>query len=506
MSTNGPVPGPGPYGQQPPMPQQAPVPPQQQPSVPQPGYGYPPQQPTPAPQQGYGYPQQPMAPQPQQGYGYQQQFPGAPVPAAPPRKKKTGLIVLLVLALIVLGGAGGAAWYVLASGAVEPLWTVEAKSGEGSSELDGAGTWFTDKAVIQTAPGGVKAYARDTGKKLWATPLPGAGNTACVAPSASDGGIGIVAYGASGGVEGGEGECNNVAAFDLKSGKELWHRGFSGKGLSVARTGETVVLGGKVLKAADGSVAWDLKKTATPYCGTGQFTGGKNLIRRASCSKGDPLEGNEKKWTEVSLIDPATGEPEWTKKFGEDAVSGILTTSPLVISGYEGAFALDEKTGEMRGKLPELEEKYYVHFGDGGDPTHEAAGFGNIFVMEVSPRNNPKGEQNVLIAYDLDSGKELWKTDPVDTIHYIPLTDTGSERPLVYVTQASHEPKLVEFAPKDGAMETVAEYPEEVDKGSSVFGRPYWNKGTLYLSDNGGASGLAGSSSYSLIALPTTDS
>lgn len=504
MSTNGPMPGPGPYGQQPPMPPQAPVPPQQQPPVPQQGYGYPQQQHAPAPQQGYGYPQQPMAPQLQQGYGYQQQFPGAPVPAAPPRKKKTGLIVLLVVALVVLGGAGGAAWYLLAGSPTEPLWSVEVKPQQGSDLTDVDGTWFTDKAVIQTASGGVKAYARDTGKKLWATPLPGAGNEACLAPSVSDGGIGIVAYGASG-VDGAPGECNNVAAFALNSGKELWHRGFTGKELSVARTGETVVVRGKALKAADGSVAWDVKKSATPNCETGSYTGGKNLINLASCSKGDPLEGNQEKWTEVSLIDPATGKAEWTKKFGEDEVSTVLSSSPLVLSGYEGGFALDEKSGERRGKFPELEEKYLFHRGEGGGTTHEAAGFGNIFVMEVSKRDNPKGEQNALIAYDLDSGKELWKTEALDAIHYIPLRETSSERPLVYVTQSLKEPKLVEFDPKDGAMTTVVEYPEEVYRGMSVWTRPYWNKGTLYVSGTGSSVSFEGKA-YSLIALPTTDS
>ncbi|MEU9985109.1 hypothetical protein [Streptomyces sp. NPDC050856] len=65
-----------------------------------------------------------------------------------------------------------------------------------------------------------------------------------------------------------------------------------------------------------------------------------------------------------------------------------------------------------------------------------------------------------MVAYDLDTGKELWKAPASDPIQYFPLRETGSERLLVYVTEATKKPKLVEFDPKNGAMTTVAEYPK----------------------------------------------
>ncbi|MDQ0846304.1 PQQ-binding-like beta-propeller repeat protein [Streptomyces sp. V1I6] len=502
MSTSGPVPGTSPYGQQPSMPPQAPVPPQQQPPVPPPGYGY--------PQQGYGYQQQqPMSPQ--QGYGYQQQFPGAPVPAAPPRKKNTGLIVLLVVALVVLGGAGGGAWYLLAGSSTEPLWSVSAKTEwGGSSEQEVDGTWFTDKAVVQTLAGGVKAYDRATGKKLWATPLPGAGNQACVAPSVSDGGIGIVAYGASG-VGGAHGKCDHVAAFDLGTGKELWHKRFkvkdefgSGTKLAVARTGEAVVvrtdLEQVALKASDGSKAWDVKKAAPKGCYPGTYTGGRNLIRLNACNGGDAFSGE--KWTEASLIDPATGKARWTKRFGEAEAEIVLSSSPIVISAVgQGVdvFALDEKSGELRSKLPKITEKYYALADDNGSPMRQAAGFGNIFLLGTSERNG-EGEARTLVAYDLDTGKELWKAPASDPIQYMPLRETGGERLLVYVTEATKEPKLVEFDRKSGAMTTVAEYPEEVDKNLGVGAWPFWHKDRIYVTTVGSS---MSDTSYSLVALPT---
>ncbi|GGZ67445.1 hypothetical protein GCM10010344_38100 [Streptomyces bluensis] len=518
MSANGPVPGTGPYGQQPSPPPQPPNPPQQGHLPPQ-GYGYP-QQPPAAPpgQPSYAYPQQPVPPQypmaPQPGYGHPQQFPGAPVPTSPPRNKKTGLIMLLVVALIMLGGAGGAAWYMLADSSTEPLWSVPSKSewGSGEREQEVDGTWFTDKAVIQTLSGGVKAYALDTGKQLWATPLPGAGNQACVAPSVSDGGIGVVAYGASG-MGGAPGKCDHVAAYDLNTGKKLWHRAFkvkdefgSGRELAVARSGETVVITTDreqvALKAADGAKAWDVKKVVPSTCDTGTYTGGKNLIRTTSCLEGDAFTGTP--WTEASLVDPATGKAEWTKRFGEDEAEIALSTSPLVLSGEaKGAFALDEKSGERRGKFPGMMEKYYVFAGEDGSPMRQVAGFGNILLMGMSEKEVDTGESKTLVAYDLDSGKELWKAPGSNSIEYIPLRDTSSERLLVYVTDSAKRPKLVEFNPKDGAMTTVVEYPKEVDTNVGVGAWPFWHKGMLYVTSVGAR--VTGQS-YALVALPTTAS
>ncbi|MFE6174406.1 PQQ-binding-like beta-propeller repeat protein [Streptomyces sp. NPDC056464] len=515
MSANGPMPGTGPYGQQPPPPQQPPLPPQQG-HVPPQGYGYP-QQPsvTPPGQPGYGYPQQsapgqyPMGPQP--GYGQPGQpphFPGAPAPASRPRKKKTGLIVLLVVALVVLAGAGGAAWYVMVGSGTKPLWSVPSKSEWGLGEQEVDGTWFTDKAVIQTLSGGVKAYDRDTGEKLWATPLPGAGNQACVAPSVSDGGIGIVAYGASG-MAGAHGQCDHVVAYDLNSGKELWHRGFkikdefkTGTKLALARTAEAVVITTDreqvALKAADGATAWDVKKVVPSACESGTYTGGKNLIRTTSCLEGDEFEGE--RWTEASLVDPATGKAQWTKRFGEAEAEIALSTSPLVLSGEaKGVFALDETSGERRGVLPKMAEKYYLIPEENGSPMRQVAGVGDILLMGMGEKESTDGESKTLVAYDLDSGKELWKAPASNTIEYIPLRDTGSERLLAYVTDGGEKPKLVEFAPEDGAMTTVAEYPEKVDKNMGVGAWPFWHEGVLYVTSVG--AGLE-SDSYALVALP----
>ncbi|MGX1367020.1 hypothetical protein RKD19_002379 [Streptomyces canus] len=516
---------------------QAPVPGYGTPQAPVPGYGTP-QAPPPVP--GYGQPQQPpqgygfapQPPQPPQPYGHPGPVYGGPVgpvgPVGAPqpgagRRKPVGMIVLLVMAVLVLSGAGFGAWYLLVGSASNNvLWSVAGKkNGDDTAAVLGAktrGTWFTDKAVIQTMPDGVKAYDLGSGKQLWATALPGDSSEACVAPENSAGDIGIVAYG--------EGKaCDHVAAYDLGSGKVLWDKDLkpgdstSKDRVSVARAGDVVVINAAkvtlALKAADGTTAWDPKKFATADCPSGEFTGGKALIRVRGCQVSDfddPDWG--KNWDEVSLIDPATGRPRWTyhhkvpeDSFGELEGRDVISTSPVVLLRHgddgEALFSLDDETGKVRSEFSPATPSEYVMTNDSqGGPWSEAGAFGNTFVIST----NGKKDQNQLSAYDLDSGKQLWKTDAVEFRTFYPLPAAGDDRILAYKSGGSGDngPALVEFDAKDGTMKTVVEYPVDVRKGMSISARPYWHDDRLYVSEPN-PSVTYGDTPYTLVALPTTD-
>ncbi|MEU6353443.1 PQQ-binding-like beta-propeller repeat protein [Streptomyces sp. NPDC047072] len=487
------------------------------------GYGFPQQAPPQgAPQQSYGIPQHP------QPYGHAGHVgPVGPIGAPPPggaRKKPVGMVILLVMAVLVLSGAGFGAWYLLVGSASNNvLWSVAApkRDGDANDAILGAktrGTWFTDKAVVQTLTDGVKAYDLAGGKQLWATALPGDSSEACVAPENSSGNVGIVAYG--------EGKaCDHLVAYDLDTGEELWNKDLkpgdstSKEDVSVARAGDVVVVSaGKVtlaLKAADGSTAWNPGRFATEDCGTGRFTGGKALIRVRGCQVNDfddPDWGQN--WDEVSLIDPATGEPRWTyhhkvpeDSFGEIDGGDVISTSPIVLIRHgddgDALFSLDDETGKVRSQFSPAKPAEYVTTGDSeGGPWSEAGVFGDTFVIGVSEAK----EKGLLVAYDLDSGKQLWKTEPVEWRHFYPLPAAGGDRILAYMTNNDNDkgPELVELGAKDGALKTLVEYPSDVDKGMSVFARPYWNDDRLYVSEPNPYVSY-GEKAYSLAALPTSD-
>ncbi|MEU0028152.1 PQQ-binding-like beta-propeller repeat protein [Streptomyces sp. NPDC006335] len=498
--------------------------PQQAPPPAPPGYG-PPQAPPPGPAQGYGYPQQqPLQPQ-QQPYGYP--GPVGPVGAPQPgstRKKPVGMIVLLVMAVLVLSGAGFGAWYMfIGSPSNNVLWSVEATD-QNADEPGAAppantrGTWFTDKAVVQTLSNGVKAYDLDTGKQLWATALPGDSNEACVAPENSSGDIGIVAYG--------EGKaCDHVVAYDLRTGEQLWDKDLkpgdttSKDQVSVARAGDVVVINAAkvtlALKAADGTKAWDPKKFATEDCPSGEFTGGKALIRVRGCQVNDfdaPDWGRN--WDEVSLIDPATGQARWTyhhkvpkDSFGELDGGDVISTSPVVLIRHgddgDALFSLDDETGKVRSQFSPATPAEYVRTDDSrGGPWSEAGVFGDTFVIGATGEKS----KELLAAYDLDSGKQLWKTEAVEFRAFYPLPAAGSDRILAYRENNDNDEgsELVELGAKDGAVKTVVEYPADVHKGMSIFARPYWHDNRLYVSE-ANPSVIYGDTPYTLVALPTTD-
>ncbi|WP_175647613.1 outer membrane protein assembly factor BamB family protein [Streptomyces cyaneochromogenes] len=431
------------------------------------------------------------------------------------------MIVLLVMAVLVLSGAGYGAWYMfVGSASNNVLWSVAAPKPAGNSvgsNIDGnRGTWFTDKAVVQVLTGGVKAYDLDTGKQLWATSLPGGSNHSCIAPEYSSGDIGVVTHG--------EGKaCDHVVAYDLNTGKELWDKkislGDSSDGASVARAGDVVLINGGntalALKAADGTPAWNPKRFATADCPSGGFSGGEALLRVRHCQINDPDDPDwGDGWDEVSLVDPATGKPRWTYRheipedsFGELSSGNVLSTSPIVMiregDNGEALFSLDDKTGKVRSEFsPAKPAEYLQTHGSDGGRWPEAGVFGDTFVMGVS-EGNSKG---LMVAYDLDSGKQLWKTESVQFKEYYPLPAAGSDRILAYVTNNDNDKgaELVEFGAEDGAMNTVVEYPEKVDKGMSISAMPFWNKDRLYVSE-AKPSVLAGEQAYTLVALPTTD-
>ncbi|WP_437015667.1 outer membrane protein assembly factor BamB family protein [Streptomyces sp. enrichment culture] len=429
------------------------------------------------------------------------------------------------MALLVLGGAGYGAWYMfVGSPSNNVLWSVpvpkrEGDLGAGPLKAETRGTWFTDEAVVHTLPDGIKAYDLDTGEQLWATALPGDSNQSCVAPENSSGDIGIVAYG--------ENEaCDHLAAYDLGSGKELWHRDLrpgdstSKHDVSVARAGNVVVVNaGKTvlaLNASDGTPAWDPKRFATDQCPSGRFTGGKVLVRVRTCVIDDA--GGEdfgRQWDEVSLIDPATGRARWTYRHDvpEDSLGGdlsnndVISTSPLVLlrKGQDGEalFALDEGTGKVRSEFsPAMPAKYVQTQDAEGSPWSEAGAFGDTFVMGASEGN----DGDVMVAYDLDSGKQLWKIEPVEFRRYYPLPAAGGDRILAYVTGNDNDkgPELVEFGARDGAMTTVVEYPADIHRGMSVFATPYWHDDRLYVSAVNTQT-TYDQQAYSLAALPTTE-
>jgi outer membrane protein assembly factor BamB len=173
-------------------------------------------------------------------------------------------------------------------------------------------------------------------------------------------------------------------------------------------------------------------------------------------------------------------------------------------SDGEALFSLDDETGKVRSEFSPGKPARYVMTDDSeGASWSEVGVFGDTFVISVSDAQ----EKSLLVAYDLDSGKQLWKTDAVAYREFHPLPAAGDDRILAYMTNNDSDtgPALVELGAADGAVTTLVEYPEDVDKAMAISARPYWHENRLYVSAVGAPLTFAGEEAYGLIALPTTD-
>ncbi|MGC0337442.1 hypothetical protein [Streptomyces sp. SLBN-8D4] len=85
----------------------------------------------------------------------------------------------------------------------------------------------------------------------------------------------------------------------------------------------------------------------------------------------------------------------------------------------------------MRSQFSPATPSGYVRSDDSlGGPWSEAGVFGDTFVIGTSGAKS----KELLAAYDLDSGRQLWKTDAVEFRSFYPLPAAGADRILAYRT------------------------------------------------------------------------
>lgn len=457
-------PGQPPYGypQQSPYPQQG-QPPYGHPQQGQPQYGYPQQPPTqPMGQPQYGYPQQP-------GQPYTQ--PGAPGPGGPGgsggRKKistQAQIIIAAVVAVVLIVGSGV---YFSSSGDEEKddrAKTSDSKDGDKGGEdgkalgggkekppannkskvafqlpqpkvgdiTDVSGSWITDKAYVKTGVNQIVGYEPDTGKQLWTIPLPG---QVCAASrhATDDDKTAVVFAAAKPTAKEKYVQCTEVGAIDLDKGSLLWTKSVTGGNSGddkaafreVTLSGKTVAVGG-----TDGGAAFDLTTGDNLWkpdvnaegCYDMGYGGGPALVAARKCgSYDDPT-------VTVETVKPTDGTPisKFKMPAGVEYVS-IVSTKPLVVaadvgdtagdgSGISDFFSIDEKTGELRAKIPVDADRYGANCGstEVEQCTKLAVGNDRIYVPteEHEGTGDEYGQTNEIVSFDLATGKAT--TDRAD--------------------------------------------------------------------------------------------
>ncbi|MFF5899441.1 PQQ-binding-like beta-propeller repeat protein [Streptomyces argenteolus] len=524
---------PGPYGQQPgPYGQQ---PPQPGPYAPQPGQPSPPVPYTPP------YPQQPGPYAQQPGYGYPPQPPTA---AAPPAtggpggggrfRSRPGVLLGAVLAALLL--AGGGIW--LATGddgggkkpvagpsddgkkpTAPPTSDDETFAGPTAAELNAGrktgeakvawlqengvdlpqygeethGPWFAGDVIAKGMYRKVTGYAVDDGAERWSLALP---TDLCASPTAPTA-DGKVVVGIEDNVSESEASCSVLQMIDLRTGKAGWKKTVDRSGLqdglshvAMSISGDTVTFGrntaSNAYRVSDGKELFGKREGV---CQPFAFTGGPRMIAAVSCQAepADPVR------QQVQEVDPVTGAPKWTYELKAGwSVAHVYSTSPLVISikqPEKWAVVVLNDDGTYRSQMVG-EEDYGVRCGEEsvetGSNLDDCAGVAadaSRFYLSTLPEDGAKTQTNKVVAFDLATGKSVWKAPaPAGRLMFPLRMEKG--KVLVHVEAVYRGGgEIGTLAPSSGTYATLLKHPASAaGTESSLFvPKVAYREGRSYL-------------------------
>ncbi|MFC0844255.1 PQQ-binding-like beta-propeller repeat protein [Streptomyces noboritoensis] len=503
------------------------------------GTGYPPQPPYPG---GYGSPipssydqTPPTAPPTPPGSGGQGPF----------RRKRVVIVAAVVAGLLAVGGgvylATGddgkpAKPAASASDAAAPSASPSVDLGDGTGSGNGgasggdgfndgikpgeARVWVRENETQLTSAGGVQfgpwrlgdivaraMYKEVTGHAVadgalkWSvaleTPVCGAGHT----PTAH--GKLVVAT-----LENNtkRAHCKYLQQIDLATGKVGWKVEVPQESefdttneFRLAITGDTVAVGHSAY--ASGFSAVDGKKTfgtwKTDGCSPYTIGGGTRLIGVDLCPS---AAGTTKSQQLIEELDPATGKSKWNYKYPAGwNVGRVYSTDPLIVAARNG----DTKAWNITSFAPDgkvrwqVEPKFQVTgacdgFGDGSGNLHACTFAANdaatLYLGTAGSGGAVLGEPetNEVVAIDLGTGKEKWRTKDSRGRAMRPVAVEGGKA-VVYVhpgKDPNDSAAVATIAATGGAPQVLLQTPAAAAATERAFfltPRMAWSDGRFFL-------------------------
>ncbi|MGA6875145.1 PQQ-binding-like beta-propeller repeat protein [Streptomyces pratensis] len=497
---------PGPYAQPGPYSQAGPY-------AQHPGYGYP-------AQPGHGYPAQPPA------VGAAPGGPAGTGRGGRPRGR-TGVVIGAVLAVALL--VGGGVWLATGddgggkkpvagpSGSASPTGDKESGKGDGknvagptAAELNAGrkpgeakvawlaqngvdlpqygeethGPWFAGDVVAKGMYRKVTGYAVADGAEKWSLRLP---TDLCASPSAPTA-DGKVVVGVEDNVTETEATCSVLQMIDLRTGRAGWRKtvdrsamrdGLSHVAMSIS--GDTVTFGrdtaSNAFRVSDGKELFGKREEGV--CQPFAFTGGARMLAAVSCQAepSDPVR------QQVQEVDPVTGAPKWTYTVEPDwSVTHIFTVSPPVLSlakDDEWAVVVLDENGTYRSRMAGGDEDYGFRCGE--DSVQEGGNLDGCagvtadtsrFYFSTQPDSTAKARTNKVVAFDLATGRPVWKTPSPGGRFMMPLRMEGG-KVLVYVQAAYRKSgEIGSLDPATGAYTALLKHPESAAGTESTLFLP----------------------------------
>lgn len=497
---------PGPYG--PPPQQPGPYGPPQPGPYTAPRYGAP----------GYGYPPPPPPPPPPQG-------PGAPGGGRGPFRGRTKVLVAVAAAVVVLaagtvvavlsGGDGGdekpvarhsATTKPSVSAPVNPgdgdgdgkdeqtdlnsgrrpgeakvLWYKEAPDAPGNGASTPA-LWVRGGIVVKPAYKQVLAYDAATGKPAWGgEPLTLPQPLCAASREISEGGRVVLAYRKNGADDA---LCNQIMDLDLKTGKSSWRKEVPSEAtfdiLSSAQlsiSGDTVAVGrlggGSAFRVSTGEKLFRHRSVDDPDdCQPQGYAGGPALLLAVEC-------GPKADRTELRGVDPVSGKKLWSHGFPAGwRISDLYSVDPVVVhltNDKEKKWNVTVLTADGK-RRSELTTK------DSFAPRCDSAVLARDLTSCVGatadathlylPTEADGGKPNAVVAFDLGTGKESWRSNAPGDRAMLPVRTLDGA--VVMYAQPSYDTGgIVLSVPRTGgAAKTLLRLPQSVSRIEDGYDNP----------------------------------
>ncbi|MCX4746027.1 PQQ-binding-like beta-propeller repeat protein [Kitasatospora sp. NBC_01287] len=274
------------------------------------------------------------------------------------------------------------------------------------------GSWLLPTALVRADGSGVHAYDLATGKPTWNLDAPAAGATPCdLSPTVNSAGIGGVLFHTQADPKS---PCALLAAVDTKAGKVAWTKPLSGNNpysAQVAVTEDKVIAVGddkvSAWSAANGQDAWQYGGQGK-YCTLSGSASGATVLVHSSCVDSSPGD-------QAVALGAADGKPLWAKGLpSQPKTATVLSAEPAVML-TTGDQPTDDKllawgqNGDPAVAIPVTDPNGggELNVGQGSFDALPGAFFQDH--MLVTTLAAPGGKTSV-IAYDLGSGKQLWRT------------------------------------------------------------------------------------------------
>ncbi len=317
--------------------------------------------------------------------------------------------------------------------------------------------------MVRADATGVRAYDLTDGRPTWSMEPPAAGAVPCaLSPTVNLTGLGAVLFRPRADPRS---PCSLVAAVDSGTGRTAWTKSLSdAKGAYGASVGVT---DDKVIAVGDShAVAWEATggNDLWQYTGQGKFctlsggASGGTVLVASSCADSTPVD-------QAVALNAVDGKVTWSRPLNNrPRTSTVLSVEPPVVL----------TTGEKP------EDDRVLAWGANGDPATEipVAGSGGrldvahgmfsatpgaffqdrTMITTVAPANGAGGSVAV-VGYDLDSGKQRWRTTAREKGAARAVAVDGGALVLAVDERLDQPAHLSRFALADGRQTVGGNFP-----------------------------------------------